>query len=123
MTVLSEYFQECFFPAFMIPNDFRDYPEFLMSQGLKPKTVDDHIVYIKAVFEANKTSGFLNTNPTENLRRTSVELPSEHRLAEMRERLIGIRKRIKASDKKMALGIRNLVSDFLDKMELPNLSG
>jgi hypothetical protein len=63
MTQLAAYFERCFLPAYIRANDLRDYPDFLPSQGLKPKTVDEHLVYIKAVFEENEAAGLLPIRP------------------------------------------------------------
>jgi hypothetical protein len=44
-----------------------DYPSILLSGGLKRGTVDEHLVYIKAVFEAVKNVDLIEINPAENL--------------------------------------------------------
>jgi hypothetical protein len=113
MTRLAAYFDGSFFPYHICAVDLRDYPDFLLSQGLKPKTVDEHVVYIKAVFEENKAAGILRTNPAKNLRRTSLSVPSPQRIKEIRKNSAEARKRIKAADSEFALDLQNFVIDFL----------
>jgi hypothetical protein len=68
---LSNHFEE-FNPFHITADDLADYPSTLLSDGLKPGTVDDHLVYIKAVFAAIKDAGLIDTNPAENLTRRAL---------------------------------------------------
>jgi hypothetical protein len=117
MTRLAAYFEGCFVPAYIRGNDLRDYPDFLLSQGLKPKTVDDHLVYIKAVFEENKAAGLLSTNPAKNLRRTSLDPPSTQRIKEIQKHSAEARKRVKAASLQSSLHLRDFAIDLLSGME------
>jgi hypothetical protein len=117
MTRLAAYFKGCFFPDHICTDDLRDYPDFLLSQGLKPKTVDEHLVCIKTVFEENKAAGFLSTNPANNLRRTSQVPPSTQRMKEMQKHSAEARKRIKAASLESSLHLQNFVTDLVREIE------
>ena len=68
---LSDHFEQ-FNPFHITADDLSSYPTALLSEGLKPSTVDDHLVYIKAVFEEIKNACLIDINPAENLTQRSL---------------------------------------------------
>lgn len=117
MTRFAAYFGGCFYPDHICADDLRDYPDFLLSQGLKPKTVDEHLVYIKAVFEENKAAGLLSTNAAKNLRRTSLAPPSRQRMNDIKKHSAEVRKRLKTVSLKSSVDARNFVFDLISEIE------
>ncbi len=92
---LAAHFQE-FNPFHIISDDLADYPDALLADGLKQRTVDDHLVYIKAIFEAVKNVALIEANPAANLTKRSlisrinakkIRAEGEAELAEIRQKI------------------------------------
>jgi len=66
-----------FNPFTISADDLAGYPAALFAEGLKPSTVDDHLVYVRAVFEAMKQADLIDVNPAAHLRpRLSSMVPT-----------------------------------------------
>jgi hypothetical protein len=118
MTRFSKCFDGCFFPSHIAADDLRDYPNILLSEGLKPRTVDDHLVCIRAVFQANRAAGILNANPAEDLRRDGVELPTPDQITKIQKRLKEARKRIKIRSAAHAEDLKDSVAELLEQTDI-----
>jgi hypothetical protein len=92
---LSDHFEQ-FNPFHITADDLSSYPTALLSEGLKPSTVDDHLVYIKAVFEQIKNACLIDINPAENLTQRSLvsRLNVKKIRAERDTALVGIENKI-----------------------------
>ena len=55
--------------ARVTPDDLAAYLRSLLNSGLKPKTVEDHIAYLRRIFALAKEAEWITTNPAERLAR------------------------------------------------------